>query len=135
MKVYVITKGTYSDYYICGVALTKERAEEICRLKTDWYESAQIEEYDTDDIQANEYKQMWKCDRAKDGTWKAKSYYDEINRIEYGTFGLCDYNYKTRRCETDYDVFYAYVAADDEEHALKIAQDMYAQKKAEALEL
>lgn len=29
MKVYVITKGIYSDYHICGVALDKERANRL----------------------------------------------------------------------------------------------------------
>ena len=55
MKVYVITFGEYSDYCINAVALTKEKAEQICAMlnsqKRYYSDAATIEEYDTDEIQ------------------------------------------------------------------------------------
>jgi len=52
MKVYVITQGSYSDYHIVGVKLTREEAERVVALANDedCYDYAEIEEYDTDDI-------------------------------------------------------------------------------------
>jgi hypothetical protein len=55
MKVYVITSGEYSDYCIQTVALSREKAEQICAMLngSNGYRSdtATIEEYDTDEIQ------------------------------------------------------------------------------------
>lgn len=51
MKVYVITSGEYSDYYINAVALTRENAEQICAMlnspKRHYSDVATIKEYDT----------------------------------------------------------------------------------------
>lgn len=50
MKVYVITRGEYSDYHICGLTLDEEKAKIMQRhFSTDW-DSAEIEEYDTDEF-------------------------------------------------------------------------------------
>ena len=61
MKVYVITSGEYSDYCIQTVALSREKAEQICAMmnsqKRYYSDAAIIEEYDTDDIV---------CDSAED---------------------------------------------------------------------
>ena len=110
MKVYVITKGAYSDYRIVGVSLDKKRAKEIAKAvdesKESWLYEARVEEYDTD------------------------------------LFATCLrylVNYVHNRWEAtvdDYDEHqtnYAYhdksfiVYAKDEEHAIKIAQDMRAE--------
>ena len=48
MKVYVITKGSYSDYHICAVATDKEKAEKLAEIYTDRWDDAEVEEYDTD---------------------------------------------------------------------------------------
>ena len=48
MKIYVITKGDYSDYHICGVATDPEKAERLAKIHTDRWDDAQVEEYDTD---------------------------------------------------------------------------------------
>jgi len=53
MKVYVITKGEYSDYGICAVTLDKENAKKLKEYFSDktgnaWDEEAMIEEYETD---------------------------------------------------------------------------------------
>jgi hypothetical protein len=48
MKVYVITKGRYSDYHICAVTTDPDTAERLARIYSDRYDEAQVEEYDTD---------------------------------------------------------------------------------------
>lgn len=57
MKVYVITKGCYSDYHICAVTTNPDEAEVLkTKFSSDCWGSARIEEYDTDkynDILAN----------------------------------------------------------------------------------
>lgn len=65
MKVYVITSGEYSDYYINAVALTREKAEQICAMLngSNGYRSdtAIIEEYDTDEIQCETNEDVGLC--------------------------------------------------------------------------
>ena len=49
MKVYVLTRGEYSDYHIIGVYSTSEKAQEMCdAMRTSWDEP-QIEEYELDE--------------------------------------------------------------------------------------
>lgn len=71
MKVYIITQGSYSDYRIVGVKLTREEAERVVALANDedYYEYAEIEEYDTDDIKINTNEEI------KDKYWKKYDYY------------------------------------------------------------
>ena len=47
MKVYVITRGNYSDYEICAVSLDKNNAEKLARLYSGMWD-AEVEEYETD---------------------------------------------------------------------------------------
>lgn len=35
MEIYVITKGTYSDYHICALTLDKEKAECLKKIYSD----------------------------------------------------------------------------------------------------
>jgi hypothetical protein len=51
MKVWVVTKGVYSDYGIIGVFLDRKMAEVFVAVKhdTDEYDDIRIEEYNTDD--------------------------------------------------------------------------------------
>lgn len=65
MKVYVITSGEYSDYCIRTVALSGEKAEQICAMLngSNGYRSdtATIEEYDTDEIQCETNEDVGLC--------------------------------------------------------------------------
>ena len=65
MKVYVITSGEYSDYYIRTVALSGEKAEQICAMlnsqKRYYSDEATIEEYDTDEIQCETNEDVGLC--------------------------------------------------------------------------
>ena len=113
--VYVITKGCYSDYHICGVTMDKTRAERMKKLYTTRYDDAQIEEYILDECsnELGHYYVEFNDDQAPD------IYLDEdkcFSEVHAGYTG-----YRTVR---------VYVRAFDEEHALKIAQDKYAERKA-----
>ena len=49
MKIYIITRGSYSDYHICGVAVDWKEAERLQNVNTDEWDVARIETYDTED--------------------------------------------------------------------------------------
>ena len=65
MKVYVITSGEYSDYCIRTVALSREKAEQICAMlnseKRYYCDVATIEEYDTDELQCDANEDVGLC--------------------------------------------------------------------------
>lgn len=48
MKIYVVTSGCYSDYYIDKVFTDKNKAEEFVEWHG-WYDDSRIEEYETED--------------------------------------------------------------------------------------
>lgn len=50
VKIYVITKGDYSDYHICAVAIDKEQAYALAHFYSTKYDAAEVEEYDTEDV-------------------------------------------------------------------------------------
>lgn len=50
MKVYVITKGEYSEYHICAVATDYEKACILQKRFSTKYNPAEIEEFDTEDF-------------------------------------------------------------------------------------
>jgi hypothetical protein len=50
MKIYVITKGEYSDYRIVAVAIDPEKADQLAEFFSDRYDTAEVEEYDTEDV-------------------------------------------------------------------------------------
>lgn len=50
MKIYVITKGDYSDYRICAVATDPTKADQLAEFFSSRYEPAEVEEYDTEDV-------------------------------------------------------------------------------------
>lgn len=109
MKVYVITKGCYSDYHIVGVSLDKARAEEIANAVSEEPESlykAYVEEYDTDAFVTG-FRYHVSYDR---GDWSASidDYDDHQSNHAYNDRSFVVY-------------------AKDERHAIKIAQDMRAE--------
>lgn len=122
MKIYVITNGIYSDYHICGVATDYDTAEKIRKHTSDRYDESRIEEYETD-------------------TWS------DIVRIG-GIYHVNKYGEYLQACRENYDVEATYnkrnvvmeygddskgvnVIAKDEDHAKKIAADLFAKYEAE----
>jgi hypothetical protein len=118
MKVYVITKGSYSDYSIYGVAVDKEKAEIMKKYFSDKDEQACIEEYDTDVFEPLHVGK------------KPYSIYYRMDGSRYCTlikYGLYAFNPKVRKNKAGgYSIC---VWATDEYHALKIADDKIAEYK------
>lgn len=126
MTVYVITKGTYSDYHICAVATDKQHAEKLAKIYTDIYDDAKVEEYDTDapaDLLAGRvpYEVVFRGDG---------SVYRSTSRAE------CDWVFRPRIEELDPKMLFSSpgsllvcLYAPDEEAAVKVA----AEKRAEYL--
>lgn len=130
MKIYVITKGSYSDYHICAVTTDKEKAERLVLFYTDRWDEAKIEEFEEDEI-PDDYMPIYFV-QYKNGKWC-------VNKRGIGS---PDYEYEHAFFDRDYirgtydfNCFYCDVMADDEEHAIKIARDLYAKKKAELMGL
>ena len=139
MKAYVITKGDYSDYHICGVSLDKEKAGWLAKCKSDAYDVAQVEEFEIDEgvpIELYKLYPVYKIVTNEKG---------EITN-SYLTGWTADldayepkYIFETNSSRTNlYRInvnFTARVAAEDEEHAKKIALDQRAKMLAEMLGL
>lgn len=117
-KVYIVTQGAYSDYCIDSVFSNKEQAEKRALLITDQYnEEAYVEEYELDEIviQGDVYKYY---------EVTVNSYND---LYVYRTYGKQKpEEMKVRK--TPWGVGYSVtgISAEDEETAMKIAQDAVA---------
>lgn len=118
-KIYIITKGCYSDYHICAVTMDKSRAENLKRLFDSEYDKAEIEEYTLDEAQKNEY--IYYIDFQDNSS--PHIYIDEYSGFANSSNALhvIEFSEYVRVC----------VRAKDEKHAMKIAQDEYARWKAE----
>lgn len=119
MKVYVITKGEYSDYHICAVTLDKKIAAQLKQRYTDRWNDAEIEEYETDDC--NEVLR-----------WKSTYYANKDLSTRKITVSetSCDYS-DCKRVSKGKDFLYTHVHANNEQDALKFASDKFAKYEAE----
>ena len=120
MKVYVIQKGVYSDRHIIGIVETMDEAIGIKQaiLKSPYDDDITIEEYDTKQFRTNRMRFL--ALYYTNGSWDIE--YDDHNIWE-------DF---VENGEIWDDAFIIY--ANSKNQALKIAQDMYAQKEYERLE-
>lgn len=128
MKIYVITKGDYSDYHICGVSTDKEQAEKLARFFTDKWDDAKVEEYDTDRYELlSDNKKVYRILFYENGnihklTHESGDYYDnetiKLDPVYWNGATLS-----------------VYVSADDEISAIKIASEKRAKFLAEEIGL
>lgn len=123
MKVYVITKGSYSDYGICGVAIDKDKAEILRKFYSDRYDEAEIEEYDTEEEEIpNDLITVYSFSINEKGEVSDKEPLMRSKREwknQFNLYSVPEYS------------FYAEVMAVDRDHALKIALDTRAKMLAE----
>ena len=110
MKVYVITKGVYSDYHIVGVCLDEKKAKEIAKVISDKYNNAYVEEFDSDQF------------ITKTPRWIV-GYYTHKWTAEYDEYDLRSVHTENTIIDSHNFVIYA----DTPEQAIKIAQDMRAE--------
>lgn len=117
MKLYAVTKGSYSDYHIITLTRSKRRAEKIASLCSDKYDDAVVEEYEESNI---ELKPIWLVRFYKYGLPKAfaVSYEDQLT-FDKPLNTVREFEHNCR--------FEVYVEAKEEEHAIKIAEDLVAQ--------
>lgn len=134
MKVYIITKGEYSDYQIYAVTDDPEKAKLLQEMISDEYDDANIEEYDTDDIQVNSYLD-------KNNIEYCVSLDTKTGLIECNTrwnfrdpYGISNSEvWMTREYQEPSGrlIYKTVVYAENEEKATKIATDRFAKYKAE----
>ena len=123
MKIYVITKGEYSSYQIMGVAIKKEIAERIRKRVSDSWDEAIIEEYETD---------AWEDILSKGGLFHVfENENGLIKMYEENSSWTAEYWEKRKKVSRDKRTgrLETYVVALDKEHALKIAEDLFAEFK------
>ena len=123
-KVYIVTAGEYSDYHIVGATLDRAKAELARQAYERGYarfqpESVSIEEYDLD---------AFDTIREKDNIYHVNFSPDSGPEIFEP---MCDDSLSFNKCHVFINELEVEVAAKDESHALKIAQDLRAQYLAE----
>jgi hypothetical protein len=115
-KIYVVTKGSYSDYHVVTATTDEDVANKIAKKFSDSWDRADVEVYEDAEIymkpvfyvcfeQNGDVHEI--CDESSN-----TYYYDNINE--------CDF-------EVDGERVYAVVQADNEEHAIKIASEKRAE--------
>lgn len=114
-KIYVVTKGSYSDYSIITATLDEEKAKKLAEKFSDEWDTAEVEVYEDSDIY---FKPVWFVKFDTNGDVY------EVSREE----DSCEYAYQ---CIGDIrrDVrgrVMTYVSADTSEKAVKIASEKYA---------
>lgn len=136
MKIYVITKGDYSDYHICAVATEKQKAELLQKLYSEncYGGEAEIEEYDTSSngIMDN-LTETTECYCISFG---AKYKIEDIKVVNYEHISklneIMDDSWDLYAGNAKYFIC---ILADSEEKAKKIACDAMAKYRAEKLGL
>jgi len=113
MKVYVIEKGVYSDRHVVAVVETEEEAKIICNGISPYPEEVNYTEYNTRQFATNRLRfhvNEWSNE------WEA----------EYDDYGF--YSAYKNNCEESIGSYVIY--ANSPQQAIKIAQDMKAEKLA-----
>lgn len=124
MKVYVITKGDYSDYHICAVTLDKDKAEQLReKFSKGYYNEADIEEYDTEETEEIIKHNLYFAD-----------YNERTHEVRVAERDF-EYREDCGKVFTMRNGLYAYIFADSKEEALKIASDKFAKYRAEKMGL
>lgn len=118
---YAVTDGDYSDYHIIAITDNKERAENIKKLYSSKYSEPMIEEFFDEEAKSEVlYDVLYNTDGSYNVTLQTfdKKYFSDINIIRENI--LCNHWWK-------YQVL---VIAKDKNHAIKIAQDLWAEYRA-----
>lgn len=126
-KIYAITRGVYSEYHICAITTNPQRAEELKKFYTDNhnYDETNIEIfYDgSPEVDTKNLRPIYTVSCTKNGrvNWSIDKW---VNHEFENSFYLNEDFY-----------FTSSIDAPDEEHALKIAEDMRTKLVAERLGL
>ena len=116
MKIYVVTKGSYSDYHIVAATLDKEKAEKIAKKYSDGWDDCEVEEYeDSEEILKTVWFIIFK---------KNTSDIDECREVSNVGYALHHLNEVSIYRWNQLSV---YIAADTMEEAIKIASEKRAE--------
>lgn len=126
MKIYVITKGDYSDYHICAVTIDKNKAKLLKeKFSNEHWGNAVIEEFDTDnEEEVLKYENVYDC-----------RYLEEESAIKVSASDFDYYRPEDLIVKKYKDGLYTRVLANTLEDALKIASDKFAKYRAEKMGL
>lgn len=119
MKVYMVTSGEYSDYGVCGVFSSMEKAQEYMGRPEQFND---VKELEVDSVPPRVWKQMWTVDLDYKGD--LTHYYDNRQESRWQEFEEDPGRGSSRAWGPSYDnrgpTFFAtsYVSWD---HALKLA--------------
>lgn len=118
---YAVTDGDYSDYHIIAITDDKERAENIKKLySTNWSEPM-IEEFFDSETKDEAFYYVW---YRTDGSY-------HVSLQDFDMKKHFDINIvKENVLRNDWWKYSVFVMAKDERHAIKIAQDLWAEYKA-----
>ena len=115
MKIYVVTKGHYSDYHIITATTNAEKAKKIAKNFNEDYDKTNIEIFEDSELYVNP---LWVIAFDSDGDvldmrkTTNEYYFDSINQVEPSgdgkTMSIC-------------------VSAENAEHAIKIASEKRAE--------
>ena len=114
---YAVTDGDYSDYHIIAITDNKERAENIKKLYRSNYSEPMIEEFYDSEVKDQTTWLIWAKSNGEFESNRISNNRNDINKIREAAFGSC----------FKYSVL---VFAKDENYAIKIAQDLWAEYKA-----
>lgn len=116
---YAVTDGDYPDYHIVAITDNKERAENIKKLYSDNYSEPMIEEF----FDGEAKDEMFYCvEHRTDGSYRARPQ-------DFDMCNFADVNV-VYECNGSWLEYYVDVFAKDGNHAIKIAQDLWAEYKA-----
>ena len=121
-KVYVITRGDYSDYHICAVTMDDVKAKTLAKMYSTRYDAANVETWETD-TEANV--------NALNGR---RQYYVNFNSDGSADVLRNNWDYEDFRegiIEDEYRYFSVRLYAKDEDSAIKIAAEKRAKYLAE----
>lgn len=121
---YAVTAGCYSDYHIIAITDNKERADNIAKIYSDdgWNSDTQVEEFFDSESKDEAFYDVW---------YETNGSYDvglqELNKnYKFDNINIIEEN-------ANHDDWWKYrvlVMAKSKDHAIKIAQDLWAEHKA-----
>ena len=118
---YAITDGDYSDYHIIAITDNKERAENIKKLYSSKYSEPMIEEFFDGESKDEVLYDVW---YETNGSYKL--FLQNFDMNELSNINIV----KENVLRNDWWKYSVLVMAKDENHAIKIAQDLWAEYKA-----
>lgn len=115
-KIYVVTKGSYSDYHIITATTDEEVANKIAKKFSDGWDRASVEVYEDAEL----YMKPVFYVRFEQNGDVHQIYNKSSNVYYYENINECNFGVDGKRV-------YAIVQADNEEHAIKIASEKRAE--------